>query len=110
MAVNICATGELLTVYLEGEIDHHSAKIIREEIDRAVEFNMPSLLIMDFSGVSFMDSSGIGLVMGRFKVLQKRGAKLNITNLPPNIYKVMKLAGIERLAKIEKEKCNEGDK
>ena len=100
--MNIKSTGEVLTVYLEGEIDHHSAKSIREEIDTAVEFNMPSLLILDFSGVTFMDSSGIGLVMGRFKTLQKSGAKLNLSNLPPNIYKVMKLAGIDRLANIDK--------
>ena len=100
MKINI--TGEVLTVYLEGEIDHHSASCIREEIDGAVEFNMPSLLIMDFSDVTFMDSSGIGLVMGRFKHLQKSGAKLNLSNLPSNIYKVMKLACIDRLANLEK--------
>lgn len=102
MPLNIQATKEVVTVYLTGEIDHHSAKPIREEIDSAIEFNMPSLLILDFGGVSFMDSSGIGLVMGRFRNLQKNNASLNITNLPPNIYKVMKLSGIEKLAKIEK--------
>ena len=46
----------------------------------------------------------------RYKILEKKGAKLNLTNLPPNIYKVMKLAGIERLAKIEKENENETSK
>ena len=95
-------TGEVLTVYLQGEIDHHSAKKMREEIDSAINFNMPSLLILDFSEVSFMDSSGIGLVMGRFKNLQKNGAKLNLSNLSDNIYKIMKLAGIDRLATIDK--------
>lgn len=107
MSVDIKSVGELLTVMLYGEIDHHAAKDIREKIDEAIEFNMPSLVIMDFGGVSFMDSSGIGLVMGRFKILQKNNARLNLTNLPPNIYKVMKLAGIEKLAKIEKEHENE---
>ncbi|MBO7217370.1 MAG: anti-sigma factor antagonist [Clostridia bacterium] len=107
MSVDIKSVGELLTVLLSGEIDHHTAKDIREKIDEAIEFNMPSLVIMDFGGVTFMDSSGIGLVMGRYKILVKKGAKLNLTNLPPNIYKVMKLAGIERLAKIEKEHENE---
>ena len=107
MSVDIKSVGELLTVMLYGEIDHHAAKDIREKIDEAIEFNMPSLVIMDFGGVTFMDSSGIGLVMGRFKILQKKNARLNLTNLPPNIYKVMKLAGIERLAKIEKEHENE---
>ena len=103
MSLEIKNVGELLTVMLDGEIDHHRAKEIREKIDDAIEFNMPSLLILDFGGVTFMDSSGIGLVMGRYRLLQKKGAKLNLTNLPPNIYKVMKLAGIEKLAKIEKE-------
>lgn len=102
MPINIQASSEVVTVYLSGEIDHHSAKPIREEIDNAIEFNMPSLLILDFGDVSFMDSSGIGLVMGRFRNLQKNGASLSITRLPPNIYKVMKLSGIEKLAKIEK--------
>lgn len=102
MPVNIHSVGEVLTVYLEGEIDHHTAKGMREEIDSAVEFNMPSLLILDFDRVTFMDSSGIGLVMGRYKNLQKSGAKLNLTNLSPNIYKIMKLSGIEKLAKIDK--------
>ena len=107
MSVEINSVGELLTVMLCGEIDHHAARDIREKIDEAIEFNMPSLVIMDFGGVTFMDSSGIGLVMGRFKILQKKNARLNLTNLPPNIYKVMKLAGIEKLAKIEKESENE---
>lgn len=110
MSVSINAKGELLTVMLEGEIDHHTAKTIREQIDEAIEFNMPSLLILDFGRVSFMDSSGIGLVMGRYRILQKNNAKMNLVNLPSNIYKVMKLAGIERLAKIEKELTNESAK
>ena len=109
MSLEIKNVGELLTVMLDGEIDHHRAKEIREKIDDAIEFNMPSLLILDFGGVTFMDSSGIGLVMGRYRLLQKKGAKLNLTNLPPNIYKVMKLAGIEKLAKLCKYVSRDGE-
>ncbi len=100
--MRINCTGEVLTMYLQGEIDHHTARGLREEIDKAISFYMPTLLILDFSEISFMDSSGIGLVMGRYKNLKKNGAKLNLTNLNGNIYKIMKLAGIERLAEIEK--------
>lgn len=100
--MNINSKGEVLTVYLQGEIDHHSAARMRTEIDKAVSFNMPSLLILDFSDVTFMDSSGIGLVMGRYKNLQKSGAKLNLMGLSGNNYKIMKLAGIDRLATLEK--------
>ena len=100
MPVRINVTGEVVTAYLSGEIDHHSAREMRECIDSAVELNMPTLLVLDFSEVSFMDSSGIGLVMGRYRNLQKSGADLHITGAPPNINKVMKLAGLEKLAKL----------
>ncbi len=100
MSVKIEIAGQVITAFLEGDIDHHEARFIREEIDREIELNMPSLLILDFSGVSFMDSSGIGLVMGRYRILSKNGAELAIIGCAPNIYKVMKLAGLEKIARI----------
>lgn len=101
MSVEINVTGEVVTAYLTGELDHHTAKGMRETIDGAVDLNMPSLLILDFKGITFMDSSGIGLVMGRYRNLLKSGAELHITGASPQIYKMMKLAGIEKLAKLE---------
>ncbi len=102
MSVRIECSGEAVTAYLDGEIDHHTAKGIREEIDAAVNTNLPTLLILDFRDVTFMDSSGIGLVMGRYKLLSPRGGELHITNTSPQIFKVMKLAGLNRLAVIDK--------
>ena len=101
MAVEINVKGEVLTAYLKGELDHHTAAEMRAEIDNAIELNMPDLLVLDFSGISFMDSSGIGLVMGRYRNLVRRGAKLHISGASPQIYKVMKLAGLERLATLD---------
>lgn len=100
MSAKINVTGEVVTAYLSGELDHHNAKEMREAIDNAVELNMPSMLIIDFKDINFMDSSGIGLVMGRYRNLAKTGAELHITNTPQNIMRMFKLAGIERLAKI----------
>ena len=101
MSVDIHVKGDVTTAYLCGEIDHHTAASIRAAIDNAAEINMPSLLILDFTRVSFMDSSGIGLVMGRYRNLSRRGARLHITGTSPQIYKVMKLSGIEKLATID---------
>ena len=101
MPVRISVKGEVVSAYIEGELDHHNAASIRQEIDSAVEMNLPSLLVLDFSAVSFMDSSGIGLVMGRFRNLQPTGASLHITGTSPHIYKIMKLSGIEKLAKLD---------
>ena len=101
MTVDIVVKGEVLTARLIGEIDHHSAYYIRKEIDAAIELNMPSLLILDFERVTFMDSSGIGLVMGRYKNIAKRCGEVHVVGARPQIYKIMKLSGLERLVKLE---------
>lgn len=98
MAIKISKTDEAITAYLLGDIDHHSAKQIREQIDMEIEKSIPKLLVIDFDKVSFMDSSGIGLVMGRYKLMSNMGGKLKITNLSTHINKVMKLAGINSLS------------
>lgn len=102
MSVRIDTTGEVVTAYLSGDIDHHSASQMREAIDTAIRSNAPTLLVLDFSDVTFMDSSGIGLVMGRYRASRPYGAEIIVTNTPDSIYKIMKLAGIERLAKLYK--------
>lgn len=100
MSVKISVEKNRIIAYLSGEIDHHSALLLRQEIDLAVRENNPSELILDFSEVSFMDSSGIGLVMGRYRVMNESGGTVTIHNPSPNIKKVMKLSGIEKLASI----------
>lgn len=102
MAIRIDVTGEVVTAFLQGELDHHAAREMREVIDAAVNRNLPTLLVLDFSEISFMDSSGIGLVMGRYALAKKCGAALHISGASEQLYKVMRLAGIERLARLEK--------
>ncbi len=101
MSVRIYLADEIMTAYLDGEIDHHSAKGIREEIDDTAQRAHPSILILDFKDVSFMDSSGIGLVMGRYSLMQELEGELRVINLSGHIRKVMKLAGLDRLAVLE---------
>ena len=111
MAVSFNYQQDTVTCFIKGEIDHHQSTEIRTQIDHAVGRNTPKMLILDFSGVSFMDSSGIGLVMGRYKTISEVGGELAIINTSPQIGKVMRLAGMERLAKIGmEEQINETDK
>ena len=93
--------GGFLRAVIIGDIDHHSATGMRDAIDKRLFREKPLSLILDFSLVHFMDSSGIGLVMGRYRNLIKTGAELSIMGAPPQINKMLKLAGIERLAKLE---------
>lgn len=102
MPVRIISTQQRVTAFLEGEIDHHTASALRMEIDDAVQRNKPKTLKLDFADVTFMDSSGIGLVMGRFRTLQPLGGKLVVSNLSPQIFKIMQLAGLEKIVKLSK--------
>ena len=86
-----------LTVRLNGEIDHHSTLDIRDKIDTAVREAVPAELVLDFAGVSFMDSSGIGLVMGRYRTMQELGGRVQVINPSSGIKRVMKFAGLDKL-------------
>lgn len=95
--VEILNAGERVTAEISGDIDHHSAAGIRDEIDAVLENATPRVLILDFGDVSFMDSSGIGLILGRMRVLEGFGGKLFIRNVKPHIEKIVKLAGLSGL-------------
>lgn len=98
MTVRIDSSDGNVTAFLEGELDHHAAKGIRQEIDENLERLRPAVLTLDFTGVTFMDSSGIGLVMGRYRTMQLFGGKVVVKNASLHIRKVMRLAGLDRLA------------
>ena len=80
MNVTIEKCGDELIAALAGEIDHHNSKQIREAIDAELERGGYKLLTFDLESVSFMDSSGIGIVLGRYKVVSKGGGRLRIIN------------------------------
>ena len=75
---------------IEGDIDHHTAKEIRETIDEYIEKYSPLFLKLDFSEVRFMDSSGIGLIMGRYKLMTSLRGKLKVVNIPKNLERMIK--------------------
>lgn len=102
MSVKLEFNDETLLCKLNGEIDHHTTLPIRLDIDERIENCRPQTVVLDFSNVTFMDSSGIGLVMGRYKVLNELGGTLEVTGLSDNSYKVMRLAGLDRIANIKK--------
>lgn len=98
MSVQMEWKNAVLVAYLSGELDHHTTRPIRQEIDDAASQSPPELLVLDFGGVSFMDSSGIGLVMGRYRLMEELGGQIILQNLPAPIKKVMRVAGMDKLA------------
>ncbi len=82
---------------IDGDIDHHTAKEIREKIDDYITSRRPKAIYLDFQEVRFMDSSGIGLIMGRFKLIKSMGGQLKVVNVPRNLERMIKLSGLTKL-------------
>lgn len=93
-----------LVVFLRGEIDHHGAEPMRKEIDRRIRQDKPSVLRLDFRNVTFMDSSGVGLVMGRYRLLRTWGGKLELSGMSGVVQRIMQLSGVEQIASVLTEK------
>ncbi len=91
----------VLTLYLTGEIDHHTARPLREQADDALLKKRPERLVLDFSGVSFMDSSAVGLVMGRYKTARALGCKTAVAGLKPRDRRIMELSGLKNLIEFQ---------
>lgn len=88
----------ILNVAPEGEIDQSSAKSMRSTIDREITKRRElRKMVLDLKNVSFMDSSGIGLILGRYKLLASLGATLDIINASPGVEKVIRIAGVRAL-------------
>lgn len=103
MPVTTKIKNKTLFIFIKGEIDHHTAPGLRDMIDDAIVVNeCADCVVLDFSGVSFMDSSGVGLVMGRYRLLADKNKRLCVHNLSERDYRIMKMSGIESLAEITK--------
>lgn len=86
-----------LSVMLAGEIDHHSAAEMREKIDEAVCIFKPSELILDFSDVGFMDSSAVGLIMGRYKAVSYYGGKVKVHPGSDRSERLLSISGLRKI-------------
>ena len=94
--------GDSLSIAIRGEIDHHSAKAIREQMDTEIFCHRKPKVILDLSGIDFMDSSGLGLILGRYTKIKDLGALLILKDPTQEIMKILKLAGVDRLIPVKK--------
>ena len=90
-------------LYLEitEEIDHHTTEKVRRLMDNEITRFMPRKIVFDFSKVSFMDSAGIGLLIGRYKLIKLLGGTAEIINTNKSISKVLEMSGILKIIPIQ---------
>ena len=96
MQIQTITEGKSLIAQISGEIDHHSAEEIRKKIDRDYHMTKAIDIILDFKNVNFMDSSGVGMIMGRYKNLEPYG-KVKICGLNEGIKRIFDISGLGRI-------------
>ncbi|MDR2736041.1 MAG: anti-sigma factor antagonist [Gracilibacteraceae bacterium] len=85
---------QTLTLYLSGELDMSNADDLKTLIDRDIDRKRIRTVILDLSAVTFIDSSALGVILGRYKKLLALGGKIQITNTPPHIYRILSISGL----------------
>ena len=93
-----------LTIALRGEIDHHSAKDIMRVLGNKIDLYLPRVCVLDFREVTFMDSSGIAIVISCVRRMRQLRGEVILRSVPPQPMKVLKASGIERIATLEDER------
>ncbi len=98
--MQITKTEDALKILLSGEIDHHNAKEMREAIDARVREERPEVLVLDFTNVEFMDSSGLGLIIGRYRLMNELSGRVEVAGANPRIKSILKMAGAGKYVQI----------
>ena len=100
MEMTYRAENRILTIQLTGELDHHAARGMLERMDRCIEQNLPTKTILDLGGLTFMDSSGIAVVMRCRRRMEALQGELTVVNIPRQAARVLETAGLGRYVKL----------
>ena len=99
-----------LTLRVTEEIDQHTADRIRRKLDSEIEIYSPRKVVFDFNGIEFMDSSGIGMVLGRYKLIKMLGGTFEIINVNKRLKRIFDMSGVSRIIDIKDEESGENER
>lgn len=91
---------DTLVVSIRGELDHHTAETIRDQMDKLLDDPTIKNMIVDAKDLSFMDSSGIGVFIGRYKRINRRGGKVAIVNVSAHVDKILEVSGLYKIINV----------
>jgi stage II sporulation protein AA (anti-sigma F factor antagonist) len=94
MIINAVVENNVLNIHFNGELDECSASYTRNYLDNAIKSNMYDSVVFDMSGLEFMDSTGIGVLLGRYKILKSKEKNMFIYNPTPVVEKIINMSGI----------------
>ena len=91
----------ILTVHLPQDLDHPQSDWIRKETDRIMSRTYVKRIVFDFENTEFMDSSGIGMLMGRYKMMQALGGTVRAVRVGQRVERILVLSGVRKLIPVE---------
>lgn len=91
----------VMIVRLSGELDHHSADMLRTKMEEVIESQSLMHIILSMKNLHFMDSSGLGVILGRYKQITARGGKMVVCDVNPSIYRLFEMSGLFKIVSIE---------
>lgn len=98
--IETAVSGDTLIVRLSGELDHHTAELVRERVEGELDRNSTPHLIMNFEGLGFMDSSGLGVILGRYKRVTAGGGRMALCSVNDQLLKLFEMSGMLKIIRI----------
>ena len=91
---------KMLVVEITEDLDHHESEKIRRRVDYEIQRFLPKRVIFDFNSVIFMDSAGIGLIIGRYKTVSAYGGELELINVRSKVKRIFEMSGLLKMIKV----------
>ncbi|GAB6933543.1 anti-sigma F factor antagonist [Calditerricola satsumensis] len=92
---------DVLIIRLAGELDHHTADALREQVDAIMNREKIRSIVLSLADLTFMDSSGLGVILGRYKRVAQLGGEMVVCSIHPTIYRLFELSGLFKILRIE---------
>lgn len=90
-----------LIVRLKGELDHHSAEAVKAKMEEAIGQSRSKHVVLNLRELQFMDSSGLGVILGRYKLISSKGGKMVVCDVNPSVYKLFEMSGLFKVLSVQ---------
>jgi stage II sporulation protein AA (anti-sigma F factor antagonist) len=106
LSVNLEIKNNVLCIRLEGELDHHSSEILRTQVDESIHKHSIHHIVLNLEKLSFMDSSGLGVILGRYKLIKNIGGEMVVCAISPPVKRLFDMSGLFKIIRLEKSETN----
>lgn len=102
LGIDLETKGNVLCIRLEGELDHHTSGQLRERVEAAIDQNQIRHIVLNLEHLKFMDSSGLGVILGRYKRIKNQGGEMVVCAISPSIKRLFEMSGMFKIIRLEK--------